>query len=76
MANKYLSRKFIISILTFITASGLPMLYKHLGISDVITMTVLGLVSSVAVGYGLINVKDSNNELKAGVAIAEPKTPE
>ena len=76
MANKYLSRKFIISILTFITASGLPMLYKYLGISDVITMTVLGLVSSVAVGYGLINVKDSNNELKAGVAIAEPKTPE
>lgn len=76
MAGRYLSRKFIISILTFVVASGLPMLYKHLEISDVITMTVLGLISSVAVGYGLINVKDANNELKAGVAVVEPKASE
>lgn len=64
MTNKSkLSRKFIISHVAIVISIGLPMLYKHLGIADAICMTVLGMVSFSAFGYGLINVAAKGKDI-------------
>jgi hypothetical protein len=51
-----LSRKFILSHLAIGVSIGLPILYKYLGIADAITMSVLGVVSFSAFGYGVNNI--------------------
>lgn len=56
MDNKSkLSRKFIISHVAILLSMGLPILYKHMGIGDPITMTVLAMVSFSALGYNVVN---------------------
>ncbi len=52
------SRKFWISMLATIVSCGIPVIYKHLEISDTITISVLGIVSALALGYGGLNLID------------------
>ncbi len=56
--SPFTSRKFWISILATALSCGLPLLYKHLEISDTITISVLGIVSALALGYGGLNLMD------------------
>ncbi len=52
------SRKLWISILATIISCGLPILYKQLGISESVTLAVLGLVSAISLGYSGANILD------------------
>lgn len=36
----------------------IPLQFKNLGVSDNITMMVLGTITAILVGYGIANVKD------------------
>ncbi len=53
---RFSSRKLLISSMSTIIACALPIIYKHLGISDVVTMSVLGLISAMALGYSGFNI--------------------
>ncbi len=53
---RFTSRKLIISFITSIMASTIPIAYKYIGISDAVTMSVLGIISAIALGYGGLNL--------------------
>jgi hypothetical protein len=61
--SKFLSRKFILTILVLILVPILPIGYKELAVSDAITMAVLGIIASVCAAYGILNLKDAQNEI-------------
>jgi ClpP class serine protease len=52
-------RKFIVSLLVMVSSIAAPALYKQLGVSDSIVMMVLGIIGSIGVAYGAVNVWDS-----------------
>lgn len=52
-----LSRKFLISHTAMGLSAALPVLYKYLAISDSITMVVIGIVGSSALGYNIVNAQ-------------------
>lgn len=57
MLSKIWSRKFILSLLVTTLVFVAPMLYKALEVSDMVTMTALGLFGAVGAAYGFMNVK-------------------
>ena len=64
---KFLSRKFIISILIVVISFICPIVYQAMHVSDQVTMLVLGIIGGVGVAYGVINVKDAQvNPPKVG----------
>lgn len=56
--SPFTSRKFWISIAAVLISCGLPVLYKQLGISESVTLAVLGLVSAISLGYSGANLID------------------
>lgn len=64
--SKIWSRKFILTILISGFTSLAPIIYKHFGVSDTVSLAALSILGGVAVGYGLINVKDAKNKMLAG----------
>lgn len=52
----FISRKFIISQQVILAAVGLPILYSYLGISEMVTLTVLGVLTGVGSVYGVVNM--------------------
>lgn len=55
MQQKFKSRKFIMMNIVVALATLVPIVFHLLGISDPVTMTVLGIYSVVGVGYTAIN---------------------
>jgi hypothetical protein len=53
---KWASRKLLVALGVMSTAVGVPVLYKHMEISDLITTTVLFIVGAVGIVYGGLNV--------------------
>lgn len=62
--TRFLSRKFILTVLVILMVGGLPMVYKANGVSETVTMTVLLLLASVGAAYGFMNVKDARVEIE------------
>ena len=60
--TRFLSRKFILTVVVLLMVGGLPMIYKNNGVSETVTMTVLCLLGAVGAAYGFMNVKDAKNE--------------
>lgn len=65
MDPRFKSRKFLLSVLVMISAMVLPAVFHAIGIADAVTMTSLGMITSVGAAYGLINVHDRKVELSA-----------
>lgn len=63
--SKFLSRKFILTVLVILMVGILPLLFIKAGVSDAICMTVLILLGAVGVSYGFMNLKEAKNELQA-----------
>ena len=63
--DKIKSRKFIIASVISVFSAFAPILYKAMGVSDVVSLSALAILGSIAVGYGVINVKDAKNKLMA-----------
>lgn len=61
--TKLKSRKFILTLIIAGGSSGLPVLYKNMGISDSVTMLVIGIVGGIGVSYGIVNVMDRQVEV-------------
>ena len=64
--NKWLSRKFVVTIIVFCAAIFIPILYKHAGVSETVILAVLGIVGGIGVAYGIINVQDAKVDKKTG----------
>lgn len=64
MTSKYFSRKYTLTLLVLALTGGAPIVYKNVGVSDTVTLTVLLIFASVGAAYGFINVKSA----KAGLA--------
>jgi hypothetical protein len=62
--NKFMSRKFIVTIMVMVAASVLPSAYHGAGVSDTVVLAVLGIIAGIGASYGVLNVKDAQNELK------------
>lgn len=61
---KYLSRKFLLTVLVIFCSVYFPKIYKEAGVSDSIALAVLALLGGVGVAYGFVNVKDASLEKK------------
>ncbi len=59
MASKFLSRKFIVTLLVVGLGVASPIAYQKAGIGEGIILAVLALLSGVGVAYGVINMKDA-----------------
>jgi hypothetical protein len=55
LRDRIKSRKFLVSQQIILLAAGLPILYAHLGISESVTLTVLGVLTGVGGLYGIAN---------------------
>lgn len=64
LMQKFISRKFILSILVLLLSVLIPVVYKHLEIGETVTLTVLGIMAGIGTGYGILNVRDSKNDLE------------
>jgi len=54
--SKYLSRKFVVTIMIMIAGPAVPYAYKHMGVSDTVTLAVLALIGGIGAAYGIVNV--------------------
>ena len=57
--QKYFSRKFILTVMISCMSVGAPLVYKTQGVSDTITLAVIGILAGIGAAYGFINVKDA-----------------
>jgi len=62
--EKFISRKFIMTVVVVLLVSVLPITYKTNEVGDTITMTVLAILAAVGAAYGFINVKDAKLEIQ------------
>lgn len=60
--SKYGSRKLIVTSVTILITVILPMLYKHLGISDEVTLLVEGAIAASAGVYNAANALQKKYE--------------
>lgn len=74
--TRFISRKFILTVVVLIMVGALPMIYKSNGVSETVTMTVLILLASVGAAYGFMNVKDAKVEAEKALADFTGKKPE
>jgi hypothetical protein len=56
------SRKLLVTGASLIILAGLPVVYKSIGISDQITMIVLGAISAAASSYNAFNTLSKKYE--------------
>lgn len=74
--SKFLSRKFILTVIVLMLVAIAPICYKQNGVSDTIVLTVLLIFAAVGTAYGFINLKDAKQALQAGVTgDSGPNTP-
>lgn len=66
--TRFLSRKFILTVVVLLMVGILPMIYKNNGVSEAVTMVVLGLLGAVGAAYGFVNVKDAKVEMEKKIA--------
>lgn len=64
MSSKFLSRKFIVTLLVTGLAAVLPFVYQKAGVSENVMLTVLAIIGGVGVAYGVINTKDASLDKK------------
>lgn len=62
--SKFLSRKFILTLIVIVLAGALPYVYKAAAVSDTITIAVLVLLAAVGTAYGFVNLKDAKIDLE------------
>lgn len=55
--SKFLSRKFIVTILILFLSFGTVIAFHKNGISETLILTVLGIYGAVGAAYGVVNVK-------------------
>ena len=70
---KYLSRKFIITILILLFSSAIPVVYKGAGVSDMVVMAVLTILGAIGSAYHVANVKDAAIPTKGDASESPPK---
>jgi len=56
---KYFSRKFVLTVFVLLLAVIAPVVYKDKGVSDMVLLAVLGILSGVGVAYGFLNVREA-----------------
>jgi len=56
---KYFSRKFVLTVFVLLLAVIAPVAYKDKGVSDMVLLAVLGILSGVGVAYGFLNVREA-----------------
>lgn len=56
---KYLSRKFLLTLLVVILSSVLPVVYKDKGVSDNVLLVVLALFGGIGAAYHFVNLKEA-----------------
>jgi hypothetical protein len=56
--NKFLSRKFIMTIVLGILAFVTPIVFAKFAISETVILAVLGLYTGIGVTYGILNVRE------------------
>lgn len=59
---KYLSRKWILTLVVLAQASSVPVYFHKEGISDTVTLTVLALMTAIGVAYKIANVAESKKD--------------
>jgi hypothetical protein len=57
--SKYFSRKFVLTVFISVLAVLAPVVYKDKGVSDMVLLAVLGILSGIGVAYGFLNVKEA-----------------
>lgn len=55
--RKFLSRKFIVTLLILLLAFVTVPFYSKMGISETLILTVLGIFGAVGAAYGVMNVR-------------------
>lgn len=55
--NKFKSRKFLLTVFISIVSIFLPLAYKVNGISEAVTIAVLGILAGVGISFGIIEGK-------------------
>jgi hypothetical protein len=55
--RKFLSRKFILTILISLLSVAAPILFKKNEVSDTVILSVLGILTAIGAGYGILNYK-------------------
>ena len=55
----YVSRKWLVTMVVIASAVKLPLLFHSAGVSDSVTLAAIGLITSMGVAYGVVNIKDS-----------------
>lgn len=61
MQSRFLSRKFLVTILVSMLTAILPIAYQKTGVSETIMLAVLAIIGGVGVAYGVVNIKDKGN---------------
>lgn len=56
--NKFLSRKFIMTIVLGALAFITPIVFSKFALSETVILAVLGLYTGIGVTYGILNVKE------------------
>lgn len=51
----------------------IPIIYKLLNITDTALLGVLGVITAISTGYGIMNVKDAKVELEAKLNESQEK---
>lgn len=64
--QKFLSRKFIVTLLVVGMGGALPIAYQKAGIGEGVILAVLTLLTGVGIAYGVINTKDAALDKKRG----------
>lgn len=67
MKQEFLSRKFILQIVTSVLMVLAPIYYKKIGVADNVTMMVLGLIASVYGVYAAANVTSNKKQVQKKV---------
>lgn len=60
---KFLSRKFVVTILVMLLGVFVPVIYQKSGVSESLMLAVIALLSGVGVAYGVVNLKESKIDL-------------
>lgn len=63
MKQEFLSRKFILQVVTSVLLFFAPVFYKKLGVADNVTLLVLSLIASVYGVYAAANVTSKKKQI-------------
>ena len=63
----------MLTLLILASSSGLPLIYKSAGVSDMVSMAVLAIIGAVGSAYHVANVKEAANPTKGDADGSPPK---